>query len=158
MECPLIGVSDLTIDGADNGIRIKSNASRGGLVHDIVYSDICIRDTKNPVVMDSTYPFYGSARDQLPDFRDIVLRDIHVLSPGRITLEGYDASHRLGIAFDNVHLDDPAGAALTASHATIALGPGPGNFRPSGEDVRITEIHGSGQPIVCAEKFVPFPK
>jgi polygalacturonase len=30
-------VDDLTIDGADNGIRIKSDRSRGGLVHDLVY-------------------------------------------------------------------------------------------------------------------------
>ena len=43
-----IRVTDLSIDGADNGIRIKSNSSRGGLVHDIVYEDVCIRDTKNP--------------------------------------------------------------------------------------------------------------
>jgi polygalacturonase len=30
-------VDDLTIDGADNGIRIKSDRSRGGLVHDLLY-------------------------------------------------------------------------------------------------------------------------
>ncbi len=38
-----IRVFDLSIDGADNGLRIKSNASRGGLVHDIEYRDVCIR-------------------------------------------------------------------------------------------------------------------
>ncbi|MFY9854378.1 MAG: glycosyl hydrolase family 28 protein, partial [Terracidiphilus sp.] len=43
-------VDDLTIDGADNGIRIKSDRSRGGLVHDLLYRDVCIRDTKNPLV------------------------------------------------------------------------------------------------------------
>ena len=42
-----IRVFDLSIDGADNGLRIKSNASRGGLVHDIEYRDVCIRKTKN---------------------------------------------------------------------------------------------------------------
>ena len=151
-------VSDLTIDGADNGIRIKSNASRGGLVHDVTYSGICIRDTKNPVAMDSTYPFYGSARDELPWFRDVLLHDVRVLSPGRIVLEGYDAEHRLGIAFDNVQLDDPARTPIAASHADITLGPGPVNFRPSGEDVRVTEVPGSAPPVACEAKFVPFPK
>ncbi len=34
-----IRVSDLSLDGPDNGIRIKSNGSRGGLVHDVVYDD-----------------------------------------------------------------------------------------------------------------------
>jgi len=153
-----IRVTGLTIDGADNGIRIKSNASRGGLVHDVVYSDVCIRDTKNPVVMDSNYPFYGSARDKLPEFRDIVLRNVRILTRGRISLEGYDASHPLGIAFDNVHLDDPMNTAIAASHANIALGPGPVNLSPFGADVHVTEIHGKGQPITCKDRFLPFPK
>src|SRR3984885_14105993 len=30
-----VRVSDLSIDGADNGIRVKSDRSRGGLVNDI---------------------------------------------------------------------------------------------------------------------------
>jgi polygalacturonase len=34
-----IRVSDLSLDGPDNDIRIKSNGSRGGLVHDVVYDD-----------------------------------------------------------------------------------------------------------------------
>jgi polygalacturonase len=153
-----IRVSDLTIDGADNGIRIKSNASRGGLVHDVTYSDVCIRDTKNPVVMDSTYPFYGYVRDLLPEFRDVLLHDVRVLNSGRIALEGYDAKHRLGIAFDNVHLDAAAEASITAKHARITLGPGPVNFRPSGEDVSVEEIPGRGRPIACEARFAPFPK
>jgi len=33
-------VSDLTIDGADNGIRIKSDLSRGGLVQRVAYKDV----------------------------------------------------------------------------------------------------------------------
>ena len=153
-----IRVSDLTIDGADNGIRIKSNASRGGLVHDITYSDVCIRDTKNPIVMDSTYPFYGSVRDKLPEFRDILLHDIRVLGGGKITLDGYDAAHRLGIKFDNVHLDDAREISISASHADVTLGPGPANFRPSGEDVKMTDERGSGHPIACEARFVPFPR
>ena len=50
-----IRVFDLSIDGADNGLRIKSNASRGGLVHDIEYRDVCIRNTKNVIEMDTHY-------------------------------------------------------------------------------------------------------
>jgi polygalacturonase len=34
-----IRVSDLSLDGPDNDIRIKSNGCRGGLVHDVVYDD-----------------------------------------------------------------------------------------------------------------------
>jgi polygalacturonase len=154
-----VRVDDLTIDGADNGIRIKSNASRGGLAHDIVYSDVCIRDTRNPVVMDSTYPFFGAARDQLPEFRDIILRDVRILTPGGITLEGYDAQHRLGIAFDNVQLDDASLTAATASHAEVILGPGPVGFVPTGGDVQVKDLRtGSGHPIACDARFVPLPR
>src|SRR6202158_68216 len=88
-----IRVTDLSIDHADNGIRIKSNSSRGGLVHDIVYEDVCIRETKNPILMDSNYSYYGKDRDKLPQFKDIILRNVRVLTGGKITLQGYDAGH-----------------------------------------------------------------
>jgi polygalacturonase len=55
-----IRVTDLSIDGADNGIRIKSNSSRGGLVSDVVYQDVCIQNTTNPIYMDSNYPEFRS--------------------------------------------------------------------------------------------------
>ena len=104
-----IRVTDLSIDGADNGIRIKSNSSRGGLVQDIVYDDVCIRDTKNPIYMDSNYSFFGEARDKLPMFTDITLRNVHIPGAGKITLDGFDSTHRLGMQFDNVFLDNPGG-------------------------------------------------
>jgi polygalacturonase len=152
-----IRVTDLSIDGADNGIRIKSNSSRGGLVQDVVYSDVCIRDTKNPILMDSNYAFYGKGRDRLPTETGIVLRDVRVLTGGKITLDGYDATHRLGITFDNVHLDALAATKLVAIHADVTLGPGPVNFRASGDDVTVTGTPGQGSPNTCQDKFVPMP-
>ena len=149
-----IRVTDLTIDGADNGIRIKSNSSRGGLVHDVVYEDICIRDTKNPIFMDSNYSFYGEARDKLPAFRDIVLRDVRVLGAGKITLDGYDETHRLGIAFDNVTLANPEKVKISAVHADVKNGPGPVNFHAVGEDVRESGTAGAGAGRSCEGKFV----
>ena len=152
-----IRVTDLSIDGADNGIRIKSNSSRGGLVRDVVYEDICIRETKNPILMDSNYSFYGKDRDKLPTFTGIVLRNVRVLTPGKITLQGYDARHRLGMAFDDVYLDPGSAAGIFAVHADLTLGPGPVNFRPSGEDVTVTGDPGARNPASCTEKFVPLP-
>ncbi|HUI55008.1 MAG TPA: glycosyl hydrolase family 28 protein [Bryobacteraceae bacterium] len=150
-------VTDLSIDGADNGIRIKSNSSRGGLVHDVLYEDVCIRDTKNPVLMDTNYSYYGAARDRYPVFTGIVLRNVRVLSSGKITLDGLDTTHRLGITFDNMHLDTPVATTISAQHADIVLGPGPVNFRPAGEDVKLTSAAGKGSPNACKDKFVPFP-
>lgn len=150
-----IRVKNLSIDGADNGIRIKSNSSRGGPIRDVVYEDVCIQDTKNPIYMDSNYSFYGEARDKLPSFQDIVLRNVRVLSAGKITLDGYDAAHRLEITFDNVFLDTPS--KVTAVHAKIMEGPGGVNFRASGEDVQFVSGSGKSARNTCAGKFVPFP-
>ncbi len=154
-----IRVEDLTIDGADNGIRIKSNSSRGGLVENVVYQDICIRDTKNPIFMDTNYSYYGKERNKLPVFRNITLRNVHIYGPGKITLEGFDANHRLQMNFDDVTISGGAAANISASFADFTLGPGPVNFRPAGKDVHVTGTPGKSTAAnSCESKFVPMPR
>jgi len=153
-----IRVTDLSIDGADNGIRIKSNETRGGLVRNVVYSGVCIQNTKNPILMDTHYTAAtGPDRGRIPVFREIVLRDVRIRDGGKITLDGFDAQHRLGIAFDNVRLDAPSAIQWRAANAAITLGPGPVNFRPSGPDVTVERRPGKGMPEDCAAQFVPMP-
>jgi glycosyl hydrolase family 28 len=111
-----VRVTDLSIDGADNGIRIKSNSSRGGLVHDVVYEDVCIRGTKNLILLDTAYPFSGAtARDKVPVFSGITLRHVRLDGGGKIQLQPYDASHPLGVTFDDVTLDAGAQAVRCAA-------------------------------------------
>jgi polygalacturonase len=154
-----IRVTDLSIDGADNGIRIKSNSSRGGLVRDVVYDDVCIRDTKNPIFMDSNYTASrGAATDLLPHFTEIVLHNVRVLSGSKITLDGFDASHKLGMTFDNVTIDALERMKFVAGHADLKFGPGPVNFRVPGEDVKISGTPGKGETNACRDKFVALPK
>jgi polygalacturonase len=152
-----IRVTDLSIDGADNGLRIKSNSSRGGLVRDIVYDDVCIRDTKNPIYMDTHYSFFGADRDKIPVFQGIVLRDITIMGSGKITLDGFDATHRLGMIFDGVTLDPVSGFQIEAAHADLAFGPGPVNFVPTGDDVHVVGQAAGGGAHACGDKFVPMP-
>jgi polygalacturonase len=54
-----IRVFDLSLDGTDAGIRIKSNGSRGGLTRDVVYDDLCIRNSPNPITLDTAYSANG---------------------------------------------------------------------------------------------------
>ena len=153
-----IRVSDLSIDGSDNGLRIKSNITRGGLVRDVVFEDVCIRETANPVYMDSTYSAHTSQADNRPPvFRDIVLRNVRVSGAGKVTLEGLDAAHRLGIRFDNVVFDNPAAITISASQADVEAGPGPFNLKVTGEGVKLSGAPGKAAPNTCAGKFVPFP-
>ena len=150
-------VDDLTIDGADNGIRIKSDRSRGGLVHDLVYHDVCIRDTKNPLVFTPLYTTFGG--DQLPIYRDIKLQDVHILTAGSYTFLGLDPEHKLGLTFDNVFADDLAHSTTLAKDADITIGVKRGNLEPAGEDVTVQQTLGSspGTPLACDARFVPFP-
>jgi polygalacturonase len=152
-------VTDLSIDGADNGIRIKSNQTRGGEVKNVVYEDVCIRNVKNPILMDTHYSAGSSpASGRIPWFTGVVLRNVRVIGQGKVTLDGYDETHRLGIAFDNVVIDDLKGTKWSASHADVKVGPGPVNFKPAGEGVVIEGTSGEGKPNSCEGKFVPMVK
>jgi polygalacturonase len=153
-----IRVFDLSVDGADNGLRIKSNASRGGLVHDIEYRDVCIRQTKEPILMDTHYTASPETTGKLiPEYRDIRLADVRVLDGGKVTLDGYDAARRLDIAFNNVVFDDPRAIVLVAQHVRLMRGPGPSNLSVSGDDVAATGTTSDAPPNPCTGKFVPMP-
>lgn len=150
-------VEDLTIDGADNGLRIKSDPSRGGFVHNVRYRNVCIRNVPNPLVFTPHYTTFKG--DKLPVYRDIVLQDVHVLTPGAFTFLGLDADHKLGITLDNVFADDQQHSLFYDKDAEITIGPHRGNLLPKGDDVTITEAANAvaGQPLACDARFVPFP-
>jgi polygalacturonase len=153
-----VRVTDLTLDGPDNGIRIKSNASRGGLVEDVVYEDVCVRDSKNPIFFDTTYTFPGKGVGMIPVYRDITLRDVRISGGGRIQLNGFDATHRIGVTLEGVvALDAVKGYKAAAIHTDLTLGPGAMNFVFTGDDSTVTGKAGSGAAAGCVGKFVGFP-
>lgn len=80
-----IHVTDLVIDGMDspvgNGLRIKSDASRGGAVRDVSFEHVCMRREAHPLVFDTFYSDTPGTR--LPDFQNIVVRDFHYIAGGR---------------------------------------------------------------------------
>ncbi len=110
-----IRVRDLTIDGADNGIRIKSDRSRGGLVQDVVYEGVCMRDVKNPVVLTTRYSTRPG--ELLPVFRDIVLDTVRSVTPGRLAVIGLDEDHKIEARFQNVFIE----GERKVEHADVSL-------------------------------------
>jgi polygalacturonase len=153
-----IRVLDLSIDGADNGLRIKSNASRGGLVHDVEYKDVCLRNTKNVIEMDTHYSASPQTTGNLiPEFRDIRLKGVRVVDGGQVILEGYDTARPLRMSWDDVVFDTPNAIKLRASHVAIAKGPGPSNLPLTGEDVTATGSTSDAPRLDCERKFVAFP-
>ncbi len=137
-----IVIDDLSVDGADNGIHIKSNNTRGGVVKRVTYQDVCIRMTQRPIWFETAYSdtnTKAAAEDKLPVYRDILLRNVRVEDGGRVTVQGIDADHRLGIEFDNVVFRDPQPQFSTVN-ADLKVG-NPGNAPAN----------------ACTGKFVEFP-
>ena len=147
-------VDGLTIDGAQNGLRIKSDRSRGGLVEDVRFSDVCMRGVENPIVLDPFYTTFEGTK--IPLYRDIVLHEVHSLNGGPVTLAGLDGGHRLEATLEDVFVDGERPAEVTARHAVLNMRHG--NLDPSGEDVRVSGSERGGLPLVCDARFVAFPE
>lgn len=151
-----VDVHDLTIDGADNGLRIKSNSTRGGLVERVRYSDVCIRNVPYPIVID---PFYSTERgDKPPEFREITFRNVRILTPGQISLKGLDAQHLTAAALDGVVMADASPRSIEASFLRLTLGPGEVNIFPAGEDVAVARLKGERKVPPCQAVFPPYPE
>jgi polygalacturonase len=155
-----IRVFDLSLDGPDNGIRIKSNGSRGGLTQDVVYDDVCIRNSPNPITLDTAYTAAGTLEGTSPPtMKDITLHNVRVSGGGKITFNGYAKDYRIAATLDGVQVTDDAKYSYVMKHADLTLGPGATNLQlPAGEDSTIKGSPAEGTPASCADKFVPFPQ
>jgi polygalacturonase len=159
-----IKVYDISIDqtntgtggGSSNGLRIKSDSSRGGLVNNVSYSDVCMKGVANPIFLTPTYS--SSTGNDIPHYTNITFSNIHVLSGGNsptVTLDGYSASYINSVTLDNVIFDPTP--KVTAQYTNVTLGPGNVSFTPSGTGVTVTnKISGSSTPNPCTNKFVSF--
>jgi hypothetical protein len=149
-----VKVCDLSLDGTKYGLRIKSDVSRGGLVKNISYTDVCMRNVSQPLVMN---PFYtsGATGSLVPDFQNIALTNVHVLGGGTLRLSGYDAGHPLTMSMDNVIFDTLP--AITATDAAITLGPNPVSILPTGAGVTVaSNVTAAAPPRDCSNAWVTF--
>jgi len=152
-----VRVTDLSIDGADNGIRIKSDRSRGGMVEDVTYERVCMQKVANPIVLTSMYTTFPG--DKLPVYRRIVLRDVHSLTGGWMTFLGLDAAHKLEVALDNVSVDGYKPDQVQAANAQITVGPRAGSLTVAGRDVTVVSNASSAVPgLRCGSRFRAFPE
>jgi len=172
-------VTDLSIDGFDspngNGLRIKSDSSRGGSVHNVSYSQICMRNLRKPLVFD---PFYSSATGSLyPNFNGITLSGVHSLGSakyggGLMSFAGYalhGQDNPLTITLDNVVFDGKqptfdaghnGGPGTLPANTHFTFGPGAVSFAsaisPSASsDVTVTGSPGASTAVDCSKAFVP---
>jgi polygalacturonase len=166
------GVSDLLVDGltedhTTSGIRIKSNATRGGLVENLTYKDICMRGIEVPIAIS---PYYnnqtiegfvdpGIKGTRIPEYKNITLENITDLTPGDVLIAGYDEDHRTQVNLVNVTFD---GMTPDKMHLKLAdIGNGGTNLplakAAEGNDVKITtlDVKTPAKAYSCEGKFVP---
>ncbi len=79
-------VFDLSLDGPDSGIRIKSMGTCGGLVQaDVSYDDICIRNSGRPIDITAAYAANGPVKgNSPPTFRNVTLHNVRVAGGGKL--------------------------------------------------------------------------
>jgi polygalacturonase len=161
-----INVYDLTIDGlnsglgggSSNGLRIKSDPSRGGLVTNVTYDDVCVRNLANPILLTPLYTM--TTGTLIPEYNAIIIRNFRSVASSvtpNVTLLGYDSGHVLGVTLDNVVIDGLSTSKVKASNAALMLGPGQVSFTPSGTNVTVTNnVAGTSQPNPCTNRWVTF--
>lgn len=177
-----ISVYDLVMDGFDspngNGLRIKSDPSRGGKVTNVIYGDVCMRNTRYPLVFDTHYS--DKTGNLLPDFSGITVRNFKYMGSkadggGYLVFRGLQQDGQylpLGLTLDTVQFEGKQPVILGSpqiaanekpSYAHITLGPGPVSFADALKpDVaarfKVTNLM-DGMPadeMDCYAAFVPF--
>ncbi|HTV05300.1 MAG TPA: glycosyl hydrolase family 28 protein [Acidobacteriaceae bacterium] len=160
-------VSDLSLQNTANGIRIKSNIARGGLVDGAVYENICMKNVQVPIAIDPFYnetpidPFTNPdvSGDRIPIDKNIVLRNIHSVTAQPIIIAGWDSAHAVGITLDGVSIDGIQPNEVHLQFDEIRVGPRGANFTLRGRGV-VVEGNEPSQVKVssCEGRFPPFPE
>ena len=99
-----VTISDIRLNGTDRGVRIKSQAGRGGVVENIVYERINMTDVETAISI--TMEYTDDGHGELPVFQDITVRDITgegIEECGEIVCE--KRSRCTGMVFDNIKLN-----------------------------------------------------
>ncbi|MCD5995710.1 polygalacturonase [Pseudomonas sp. CDFA 602] len=168
-------VDDLTMDGFDsansNGLHIKSDSSRGGLVNHVTYQNVCMRRMQAPILLDS---YYGTdTGTKLPHYTHIVFKNIHSLGSaiygaGTLTWVGYPGLP-IELSLDNVVLDGGTltfagsrhGSPISPANVHVEFSGGRVSFYPqllaNGlRDSVLTGTPAAGATHDCSHAFVSF--
>ena len=115
------------------GLRIKAQQSNGGLVQNVTYQNVCSANNKVALYLS---PYYStSAGTSYPSLQNIIYRNIHVITEGGVTLEGYQNStgtvvNTSTITLDNVIFDALGQKDFSPAEQNLAVTVGPGPVSP----------------------------
>lgn len=167
-------VDGLTEDHTTSGIRIKSNVTRGGPVHDLTYQNICMQGVKVPIAISPYYtnqttegfedPKYTG--DRIPDYKAITIRNVISATSGDVLIAGLNDDHRTEVTLDGVRIDGMTPQQVHGRFATVTLGPLGTNLNFGASEIRVVPAKkgstpgatasGTSEPAFsCEGKFVP---
>jgi len=110
-----ISVDNCTFTGTTNGIRLKSNTTRGGNETTFTYTNITMNNVPNPFYITCWYPkeptaapstlVAGTVISTTPDFKNITFKNITVTnSTNAGIIYGLPESYVKNVVFDNVKI------------------------------------------------------
>ncbi|XP_043714446.1 exopolygalacturonase [Telopea speciosissima] len=115
-------VSDCTLSGTMNGIRIKTwaNSPDTSVASNMTFEDIVMNNVANPILIDQTYCPYTSCVSMAPSrvkLRDLYFKNIRGTSssPVAVTLECSKGVPCKNVNLEDVHLDLARGGTIAKS-------------------------------------------
>jgi len=118
------GVRNLTVqrctfENTDNGLRIKSYRGRGGLVENITYSDITMKNVTVPISISGYYPKVPTENEaqpvtpETPVYHNIRITNLTATSPRSAGLiVGLPESQISDVVLENVCISAPVGLTV----------------------------------------------
>jgi polygalacturonase len=139
---------------------------RGGLVHDLTYRNVCMRDVPVPIAISPYYtnqtvePFADPKYegDQIPDYKGILLKNIYSETPGDVLIAGLNDQHRTQITMEDVYVKGIAAGQVHLFYDDFLVRGAGANFPLKGQSVTVQAVIKGGataQGDPCAGKFVP---
>lgn len=133
------------VSSDNNGIRIKTSPSCGGLVQQVTFAHTQLIGVKHLIYFATDYSCSTASNATIPNYQDIVveyLDSTDSVAGAYSEFEGYDADHILDIYLAHIQLDSTA--QQKTQYANVGLDHT--NITPSGPGVTTYDFNLSGQP------------
>jgi len=115
-------VSNCTFDGTTSAIRIKTARGRGGVLDNVSYENITIKNARYPIFISEYYPkepktpqedIATVAAERTPTYKNITLRNVSVThSQEALIIWGIPESPIQHVRFENVRISAKSGAQI----------------------------------------------
>lgn len=164
--------SGLSSDSNATAVHTKSTTSKGGVVEDLTYQNICTENVRYPIWFDPFNSGVVTTGPELPWYKNILVQNLHSVpqtapgTVGQVIIQGANSTVPTEVTLDNVVVDGIVAADFvnkfhqtTPTDSIITLGPDPVNFVQFLSQPGVTvnnNISNSNPPYNCpANIFAP---